>query len=119
MSSNGKEVVVVDPSINRARKRKMGVGSLASKAGPVRRFGAKAVEPHGITWVNTQKEDKYSPENWIYEGCLALEFPATRNKICELGASYIFNKPEKCNLTLVRKLYANWILYLERALRSS
>ncbi|MCE3216876.1 hypothetical protein HAX54_008840, partial [Datura stramonium] len=38
-----------------------------------RRFGAKAVEPYGITWFNTQKEAKYAPENWIDKGHLALE----------------------------------------------
>ncbi|MCE0481214.1 hypothetical protein HAX54_038775, partial [Datura stramonium] len=53
----------------------------------MRRFGAKAVEPHGLTWFNTQKEAKYSPH-------LALEFPAIRGKIRELGASYIFKKLE-------------------------
>ncbi|MCE3050359.1 hypothetical protein HAX54_047051, partial [Datura stramonium] len=29
-------------------------------------------------------------------------------KIRELGAGYIFNEPERCNLTLVREFYANW-----------
>ncbi|MCE3216389.1 hypothetical protein HAX54_006325, partial [Datura stramonium] len=39
---------------------------------------------------------------------LELEFPSFRDKICELGASYIFHEPERCNLTLVREFYANW-----------
>ncbi|MCD7457476.1 hypothetical protein HAX54_035162 [Datura stramonium] len=51
---------------------------------------------------NTQKEAKYAHENWIDEGRLALEFPAIRDKIHELGAGSIFNEPERCNLTLVR-----------------
>ncbi|MCD9638169.1 hypothetical protein HAX54_021943, partial [Datura stramonium] len=61
----------------------------------------KAVEPRGLPWFNTQKEAKYAPENWIDEGGLALEFPTIRDKIRELGAGYIFNEPERCNLTLV------------------
>ncbi|MCD7456280.1 hypothetical protein HAX54_031117, partial [Datura stramonium] len=73
----------------------------------MRRFGAKAVEPHGLTWFNTQKEVKYAHENWIDEGHLALEFPVIREKIPELGAGYIFNKSERCNLTLVREFYEN------------
>ncbi|MCE0482040.1 hypothetical protein HAX54_040374, partial [Datura stramonium] len=75
---------------------------------PARIFGAKAVEPHGLTWFNTQKESKYAPENWIDEGQLALEFSDTREKIREFGAGYIFNEPERCNLTFVREFYANW-----------
>ncbi|MCD7453323.1 hypothetical protein HAX54_020565, partial [Datura stramonium] len=75
---------------------------------PARKFDVKAVEPHGLTWFNTQTKAKYAPKNWINEGCLALEFPAIRKKICELGAGYIFNEPERCNLTLVREFYANW-----------
>ncbi|MCD9638116.1 hypothetical protein HAX54_021847, partial [Datura stramonium] len=43
---------------------------------------------------------KYALENWIDEGYLALEFPAFRKKIRELGAGYIFNEMERCNLTL-------------------
>ncbi|MCD7471542.1 hypothetical protein HAX54_012035, partial [Datura stramonium] len=74
----------------------------------MRRFGAKEVEPHGLTWFNTQKEAKYAPENCIDEGCLALKFPVIRDKIHELGADYIFNEPERCNLTLVREFYTNW-----------
>ncbi|MCD7463645.1 hypothetical protein HAX54_051059, partial [Datura stramonium] len=35
-------------------------------------------------------------------------FPAIRKKIRELGASYIFNELERCNLTLVREFYTNW-----------
>ncbi|MCD9646360.1 hypothetical protein HAX54_036132, partial [Datura stramonium] len=75
---------------------------------PPRRFGAKSVEPHGLTWFNNKKEAKYAPENWIYEGRLALEFTAIQEKICELGVGYSFNEPERCNLTLVRKFYTNW-----------
>ncbi|MCD9644162.1 hypothetical protein HAX54_032179 [Datura stramonium] len=104
----GKEVIVAEKSRMRGRPRKMEASSLAPKAGPTRRFGVKAVEPHGLTWFNTQKESKYSPENWIDEGRLALEFPDIQEKICELGAGYIFTKLERCNLTLVRELYANW-----------
>ncbi|MCD7457819.1 hypothetical protein HAX54_036340, partial [Datura stramonium] len=60
---------------------------------PPRRFDGKAVHPHGLSLFNTKKETKYAPENWIDEGCFALEFPAIQEKIRELGAGYIFNKP--------------------------
>ncbi|MCD7465215.1 hypothetical protein HAX54_000804, partial [Datura stramonium] len=33
-------------------------------------------------------------------GCLALEFPTIRDKVRELGLSYIFVESEECNLTL-------------------
>ncbi|MCD9644700.1 hypothetical protein HAX54_033114, partial [Datura stramonium] len=56
MASKGKEVVVVEPSLKRTRKGKKGASSSASKASPPRRFREKVVEPHGITWFNTQKE---------------------------------------------------------------
>ncbi|MCD7460817.1 hypothetical protein HAX54_044496, partial [Datura stramonium] len=107
MSSKRKEVVVADPNVNRERKGIKGASSLASKVGPARRFGAKAAEPHGFTWFNTQKEAKYEPENWIDEGLLALEFPTIQYKICELGVGYIFNESERCNLTLAMN-YENW-----------
>ncbi|MCD9642591.1 hypothetical protein HAX54_029466, partial [Datura stramonium] len=62
-------------------KAKGGLVSSTSKAGSLRRFGEKAVEPHGLTWFNTQKEVKYAPENWIDEGHFELKFPAIRDKI--------------------------------------
>ncbi|MCD7456324.1 hypothetical protein HAX54_031277 [Datura stramonium] len=65
----------------------------------MRRFGAKMVESHGLTWFNTQKEAKYALENWMDENRLALEFPAIRNRIRELGVGYVFNESERCNLT--------------------
>ncbi|MCD9644813.1 hypothetical protein HAX54_033262, partial [Datura stramonium] len=75
---------------------------------PARRFRAKEVEPHGLTSFNTKKEANYEPENWKYEGRFALELLAIRNKIRQLGADYIFNEPERLNLTLAREFYANW-----------
>ncbi|MCD7470843.1 hypothetical protein HAX54_011006 [Datura stramonium] len=108
MTSKGKDVVVADPSVKRAIKGKMWANSSASKARPAGRFGAKAVKHYGLTWFNTQKDAKYAPENWIDGDHLALEFPDIRHKIHELGAGYIFNEPERCNLTLVREFYANW-----------
>ncbi|MCD9637559.1 hypothetical protein HAX54_020926 [Datura stramonium] len=101
MAPKEKEVIVAEKSRKRGRLRKMEASSSALKAGLARRFRAKAVEPHGLTWFNTQKEAKYSPKNWIDEGRLALKFPAIREKIRELGAGYIFNKLDRCNLTLV------------------
>ncbi|MCD7452880.1 hypothetical protein HAX54_018505 [Datura stramonium] len=73
----------------------MEASSLDPKAGPARRFGAKVVEPHGLTWFNTQKAAKYAPENWIDEGHLAHEFSAIRDKIREFRAGYIFNEPKR------------------------
>ncbi|MCD9641707.1 hypothetical protein HAX54_028095, partial [Datura stramonium] len=96
------------------RPRKMESSSSPSKEGPARIFRAKAVEPHRLTWFNTQKEAKYALENWIDEGRLALEFLAIRDKICELGDGYIFNEPKRCNLNLVREFYENWTPHLDR-----
>ncbi|MCE3051347.1 hypothetical protein HAX54_049545, partial [Datura stramonium] len=81
IASKGKEVNLAEKSQKKGRPRKMDASSLAPKAGPTRRFGAKAVETHGLTWFNTQKEAKYAHENWIDEGRLALKFPAIREKI--------------------------------------
>ncbi|MCE2055934.1 hypothetical protein HAX54_043758, partial [Datura stramonium] len=75
---------------------------------PARRFGERAVEPHGLSWFKTQKEVKYAHNNWIDEGSFALEFPVIRDNLCELGLGYIFVEPKECNLTLVREFYANW-----------
>ncbi|MCE3049572.1 hypothetical protein HAX54_045183, partial [Datura stramonium] len=108
VESKGKEVVVEYPSLKRARKGKKEASSSTSKAGPARIFRAKVVEPHGLTWFNTQKEAKYAPENWIDEGLLELEFPVIEDKIRKLGAGYVFNELERCNLTLVREFYTNW-----------
>ncbi|MCD7471710.1 hypothetical protein HAX54_012336 [Datura stramonium] len=83
-----KEIVVANKGLKQLRKVTKGLSSSA-KGAPARRFGAKAVEPHGLTWFNIQKEAKYSPENWIDEGHLALEFPTIRDKVCELGLGYI------------------------------
>ncbi|MCD9560159.1 hypothetical protein HAX54_018640, partial [Datura stramonium] len=75
------------------------------------RFGERAVEPHGLSWFNTQKEVKYAPENLIDEGRLTLELPTIRDKVRELGLDYIFAELEECNITLVREFYANWDTY--------
>ncbi|MCD9638848.1 hypothetical protein HAX54_023008, partial [Datura stramonium] len=83
----------------RGRPRKIESSFSAPKEGPIRIFGVKAVEPHGLNWFNTQKEAQYALENWIDEGHLELEFLAIQEKIRELGAGYIFNEPERCNLT--------------------
>ncbi|MCD7461742.1 hypothetical protein HAX54_047003 [Datura stramonium] len=70
----GKEVAVSSKGFKRLRK---GVTSSSStqKAPPARRFGAKAMEEHGLKWFNAQKKEKYVLENWIDEGRLALELP--------------------------------------------
>ncbi|MCD9559511.1 hypothetical protein HAX54_017510, partial [Datura stramonium] len=72
MAPKGKEVIVDEKSQKRGRPSKTVASSSAPKAGPARRFGAKEVEPHGLTLFNTQKEENYVPENWIDEGRLAL-----------------------------------------------
>ncbi|MCD7453575.1 hypothetical protein HAX54_021445, partial [Datura stramonium] len=64
------------------------------------RLGAKVIEEHGLKWFHAQRKAKYAPENWIDEGCLALELPTIRNTIRELGLGYAFSKLEECNLTL-------------------
>ncbi|MCE3052220.1 hypothetical protein HAX54_051918, partial [Datura stramonium] len=81
---------------------------ISCKSTPARRFRAKVVEEHGLKWFSAQKEAKYALKNWIDEGCLALEYPTICNTIRELGLGYVFAEPEECNLTLVRKFYANW-----------
>ncbi|MCD7472918.1 hypothetical protein HAX54_014349, partial [Datura stramonium] len=81
MASKEKEVVIANPSLKSLRKGPKGSSSSAAKAGPARIFGAKVVEPHGLTWFNTKKEANYAPENWIDEGYLVLQFPTIRDKI--------------------------------------
>ncbi|MCD9640075.1 hypothetical protein HAX54_025105, partial [Datura stramonium] len=56
MASKGKEVVIAQLSLKRLRKGPKGASSSVAKAGPARRFRAKAIEPHGLTWFNSQKE---------------------------------------------------------------
>ncbi|MCE0481027.1 hypothetical protein HAX54_038397, partial [Datura stramonium] len=56
MASKGKEVNVAEKSRKRVRPRKTDASSSNPKAGPARRFGEKEVEPHGLTWFNTQKK---------------------------------------------------------------
>ncbi|MCE0482491.1 hypothetical protein HAX54_041288, partial [Datura stramonium] len=90
MSLKRKEVVIDKPSLKRLRKGPKGASSSTTKAGPARRFGAKAVEPHGLTWFNSKKEVTYSPKILIDEGRLALEFPTICDKRRELGFGYIF-----------------------------
>ncbi|MCD9640739.1 hypothetical protein HAX54_026266, partial [Datura stramonium] len=70
----------------------MEASSSAPKSGPTKRFGVKAVDPHGLTWFNSKKRAMYAPENWIDEGLLELEFLSIRKKIHELGDGYIFNE---------------------------
>ncbi|MCD7467201.1 hypothetical protein HAX54_004486, partial [Datura stramonium] len=53
-----RNLVIANQSLKRLRKGLEGASSSAAKAGPARRFGAKAIEPHGLTWFNTQKDDK-------------------------------------------------------------
>ncbi|MCE3215042.1 hypothetical protein HAX54_000601 [Datura stramonium] len=55
-----------------------------------RRFGAKAVEEHGLKWFNAQMEAKDAPENWNDEGLFALEFPTIRGTVRELGSFNAF-----------------------------
>ncbi|MCE2055784.1 hypothetical protein HAX54_043385, partial [Datura stramonium] len=82
MSSNfdkGKEIEIANKSFKRLQKGTKGSSSSAKET-PTRRFGEKAVEPHGIAWFNMQKKAKYAPKNWIDEGYFALEFPTIQDK---------------------------------------
>ncbi|MCE3214956.1 hypothetical protein HAX54_000367 [Datura stramonium] len=78
------EIEVAGKGLRRLQKGTKGASSSVAKAGPAILFGAHVVEPHGLTWFNTQKVAKYSPENWINKGYLALEFPAIRDKVPNL-----------------------------------
>ncbi|MCD7458348.1 hypothetical protein HAX54_037982, partial [Datura stramonium] len=107
-TNKGTEIEEASKGLKRLKKGTKGSRSLA-KGAVARRFGERAMEPHGgLSWFNTQTEVKYSPLNWIYEGGLAVEFPTIWDKVRELGLCYIFVDPEKCNVTLVREFYANW-----------
>ncbi|MCD7468508.1 hypothetical protein HAX54_006786 [Datura stramonium] len=110
MASNankGKEIVATAKGFKRLQKGTNRLTSLA-KGAPNRRFREGAVEPHGLSWFKTEKEVQYAPENLNFEGRLSLEFPSIWNKVREQGLGYIFSELEECNLTLVRKFYANW-----------
>ncbi|MCD9560068.1 hypothetical protein HAX54_018501, partial [Datura stramonium] len=74
--SKGMKIEVAGKGLKRLQKGTKGASSSTAKAGPAKRFGPQAVEPHGLTWFNIQKEAKYAPENWIDEGRTTLEFPA-------------------------------------------
>ncbi|MCE0481689.1 hypothetical protein HAX54_039629, partial [Datura stramonium] len=106
----GMEIDVAGKGIKRLQKGTKGASSSASKAGPARRFGAQAVEPHGLNWFNLQKEAKYAPKNWIDKGRLVLEFLIIRDKLRELGVGYIFVELEECNLTMKTRIH-----HLEKA----
>ncbi|MCE3050682.1 hypothetical protein HAX54_047882, partial [Datura stramonium] len=54
--------------------------SSSAKGAPARRFGERAMEPHGLSWFNIKKDVKYAPEDWIDEVRLALEFPTIWDK---------------------------------------
>ncbi|MCD9641645.1 hypothetical protein HAX54_027960, partial [Datura stramonium] len=56
MEPKGKEVVIANPSLKRLQKGTKVDSSSAAKVGPARQFGEKAIEPHGLTWFNTQNE---------------------------------------------------------------
>ncbi|MCD7448785.1 hypothetical protein HAX54_046321, partial [Datura stramonium] len=58
-----KEVETANRGLKQPRKGTKGLSSSAAKETPARRFGAKAIEPHGLKWFNAQKESKYAPEN--------------------------------------------------------
>ncbi|MCD9645773.1 hypothetical protein HAX54_034973 [Datura stramonium] len=93
--------------------------SLPTQRAPLaRRFGAQAIEEHGLKWFNAQKEAKYSLENWIDEGRLAMEFPTIHDTIYGLGLGYVLAKPEECNLALVRDFMPTGTRPTERAQRS-
>ncbi|MCE0480559.1 hypothetical protein HAX54_037526, partial [Datura stramonium] len=93
-ADKGKEVVVADKGLKRLRKGTKGPKSLATKAPPAWRFGAKVVKEHGLKWFSAQNEAKYAPKTWI-EGYLALEFPTIHDTIRKLGLGYMFSEHEE------------------------
>ncbi|MCD9646386.1 hypothetical protein HAX54_036169, partial [Datura stramonium] len=107
-ADKGKEVEIANKGLKWLRKETKELSSSTAKGTSTRIFEAKVVEPHGLTWFNTQKVAKYAPENWIDKGLFALEFPIIPDKVRELGLGYIFVEPEEFNLTLVREFYENW-----------
>ncbi|MCD7468587.1 hypothetical protein HAX54_006947, partial [Datura stramonium] len=54
-ANKGKEVATSRKEFKRLRKGVV-VSSLVPRAPPSRRFGAKAVEEHGLRWFNAQNE---------------------------------------------------------------
>ncbi|MCD7468179.1 hypothetical protein HAX54_006136, partial [Datura stramonium] len=54
----GKEVGVIDKGHKRLKKGTKGSKSSTTKTPPIRRFGAKVVEQHGLKWFNAQKLSK-------------------------------------------------------------
>ncbi|MCD7467515.1 hypothetical protein HAX54_004985 [Datura stramonium] len=93
-ADKGREIAVARKWFRRLRKG-VASSSSAQKIPSIRRFGAKDVEEHGIKWFNAQKEAKYSIENRIDEGHLALEFPTIWDTIQELGLGYVFVELEE------------------------
>ncbi|MCE0480566.1 hypothetical protein HAX54_037535 [Datura stramonium] len=100
--SKGMEIKVAGKGLKRLRKGTKRASSSKAKARYAKLFGVQAVEPHGLTYFNTQMEAKYAPKHWIFEGRLAQEFSAISDKLHELGVGYIFVEPEECNLTLCK-----------------
>ncbi|MCD9642094.1 hypothetical protein HAX54_028730 [Datura stramonium] len=80
MPNKGKEIVEVGEGLKRLHKG-IKVSSSLAKGAPARRFRERGMEPHGLSWFNTQKEVKYAPENRIDEGRLTLEFPTIWHKV--------------------------------------
>ncbi|MCD7468853.1 hypothetical protein HAX54_007368, partial [Datura stramonium] len=76
-ADKGKEIEVANKGLKRLQEGTKGLSSSA-KGTPVRRFGAKAVEPHGLTWFNTQKEAKYAPETILTKAISHLSFLPSR-----------------------------------------
>ncbi|MCD9639026.1 hypothetical protein HAX54_023270, partial [Datura stramonium] len=78
--SNGMEIEVVGKGLKRLQKGTKGASSSKSKASLAKHFEVQEVEPHRLSWLNTQTEAK--------------------DKLRDLGVGYLFAEPEECNLTL-------------------
>ncbi|MCD7463839.1 hypothetical protein HAX54_051517, partial [Datura stramonium] len=78
----GRQMLILKPSAITSKGKEVNVAKKIRKRGGPR------------------KTDASSSALKIGEGLFVLEFPAIREKIWELGAGYIFNEPERCNLTL-------------------
>uniref|UniRef100_M1D9F4 Putative plant transposon protein domain-containing protein n=1 Tax=Solanum tuberosum TaxID=4113 RepID=M1D9F4_SOLTU len=101
-----------------APKAKNVVGSKRSRKGeesgsknwePIQKFGEKAVLRYGWEWFECQREPKYMGDEYVHEVRLNSQFPVIYRTVLELGLRFIFYHPGDCNLSLVRKFYANWL----------
>ncbi|KAH0761116.1 hypothetical protein KY290_017189 [Solanum tuberosum] len=91
------------------RSRKGEAFGSSSGREPVQKFSKKAVERYGWDWFACQQEAKYMGDEFVNEVRLQSQFPDIYQTVNDLGLRFIFENLGDCNLTLVRKFYANWL----------